>query len=121
MKKSKHRYNIGDIVKFKFLTGDVYTGKITDHTFKEDKTPSYKIRVEENTRHRTGFTVYPCMTDSRIISLEMTAMKAMKAGEIAYREMKRKENATAIKASKDLELEKAIKAQEDFTNGDIEK
>ena len=47
MKRQIHTYNVGDIVTFKFLTGDVYTGKITDHTFKEDKTPSYKIKVEE--------------------------------------------------------------------------
>jgi hypothetical protein len=121
MKKQTHKYNIGDIVKFKFLTGDVYTGKITDHTFKEDKTPTYRIRVEESTKHKTGFTIYPCMDNSRIVSLEMTALKAMKAGEVAYREMKRKEIATAIKANKDSELEKAIRAQEDFTNGKIKK
>ena len=41
MKKLKHKYNIGDIVKFKFLTGDIYTGKIMEQTFKDDvlKTP----------------------------------------------------------------------------------
>ena len=48
MKKQTHTYNVGDVVTFKFLTGDILTGKITDHTYKDDGTPSYKIRVEEN-------------------------------------------------------------------------
>ena len=68
-KKRIHTYHSGDIVTFKFLTGDVYTGKITYQTFKEDGTPTYKIKVEDS----KGFTIYPCMTDERIIKRENTS------------------------------------------------
>ena len=33
MAKLKHRYNNGDIVKFKFLTGEILIGKIMEKTF----------------------------------------------------------------------------------------
>ena len=77
MKKQIHTYSVGDIVTFKFLTGDVYTGKITMQTYKQDGTADYKIRVEDS----KGFTIYPCMTDKRIIKRNKTAMAIMKAHE----------------------------------------
>ena len=122
MKKQRHTYNNGDIVKFRFLTGEVLIGKIMEKTFKEDKTPDYKIRVEENSKNRNGFTIYPCMTDARIISLERTAIQNMKVEEIAYREMmnkKRNQDAKERKAA-GTELKKALENQKDFLNGDVE-
>tara|TARA_R110001592_G_scaffold1578_3_gene9284 strand:+ start:1256 stop:1627 length:372 start_codon:yes stop_codon:yes gene_type:complete len=123
MKKIKHKHNIGDIVKFKFLTGDIYTGKIMEKTFKDDaeKTPDYKIRVEEN-GGKSGFTTYPCMADSRIIEVVHTAIQNMKVMELAYREMMNKQRNAAAKEKKvETELSKAAKAQQDFTNGKLEK
>ena len=76
-KKQHHTYNVGDIVTFKFLTGDILTGKIVNHTYKENGTPDYKIRVEDS----RGFTIYPCMTDERIIKRNKTALAVMKAAE----------------------------------------
>lgn len=115
MKNKKHTYSVGDIVTFKFLTGDILTGKITDHTYKEDGTPSYKIRVEENTKARKGFTIYPCMTDSRIIKVNQTALNAVKA-------LNRKEKAIEKKnkVNKKTEgLDDAIQSQRNFLNGSV--
>ena len=117
MAKKKHTYNIGDIVKFKFLTGDILVGKVTEHTYKDDGTPTYKIRVEENSKSRKGFTIYPCMTDSRIINLEQTALNAVKA-------LNKKEKAAEKKSiphhtPQPLGLDEQIKKQRDFLNGEI--
>lgn len=124
MAKLKHRYNNGDIVKFKFLTGEILIGKIMEKTFKADKTPDYKIRVEENSKNRNGFTIYPCMTDARIINLEHTAIQNMKVEELAYRDMmNKKRNAEAKERkneSKKSDLEKALEDQTKFLNGDVE-
>jgi hypothetical protein len=93
-----------------------------EKTFKEDKTPDYKIRVEEDSKNRNGFTIYPCMTDARIISLERTAIQNMKVEELAYREMmnkKRNQEAKERKAA-GTELKKALENQKDFLNGDVE-
>jgi len=123
MKKLKHKYNIGDIVKFKFLTGDIYTGKIMEQTFKDDvlKTPDYKIRVEEN-GGKSGFTTYPCMADSRIIEVVHTAIQNMKVMELAYRDMiNKKRHAEGKERKAETELSKAAKSQQDFTNGELEK
>ena len=108
--KSFHKYNVGDIVTFKFLTGDVLTGKIINQTFKDDQTPDYKIKVEDS----KGFTIYPCMTDARIIKRNKTAMAVMK--EFGNQNKKSKKEKV-----KNDELSKAIKAQQDFTNGKIDK
>jgi|TARA_R110001592_G_scaffold75219_4_gene227751 hypothetical protein len=122
MAKLKHRYNNGDIVKFKFLTGEILIGKIMEKTFKEDKTPDYKIRVEEGSKNRKGFTIYPCMTDARIISLEHTAIQNMKIEELAYRDMiNKKRNADAKERKNESDLSKALKNQQDFINGEIDK
>ena len=71
-KKRSHTYNCGDIVTFKFLTGDTYTGAITELTWKEDDTPSYKIKVDDKIGNRNGFTIYPC-----ILKLQIYCVKNM--------------------------------------------
>tara|TARA_R110000744_G_scaffold163851_1_gene280859 strand:+ start:1901 stop:2245 length:345 start_codon:yes stop_codon:yes gene_type:complete len=110
MKKKTHTYNTGDIVTFKFLTGDIMTGKITEHTWKEDDTPSYKIKVEDS----RGFTIYPCMADDRIIKREMTARAADKEFNLKANDILRKQHEKKPGKS---ELDDAIKAQKDFING----
>ena len=119
MKKQTHTYNSGDIVTFKFLTGDVHTGKIIDRTYKKDGTADYKIRVEDN----KGFTIYPCMTDERIIKRNKTAKQANKDFDQKYRDTLIKERDMARKKSKKKvsksKLNDAIKAQQDFTNGKV--
>jgi hypothetical protein len=105
-KKQHHTYNVGDIVTFKFLTGDILTGKIVNHTYKENGAPDYKIRVEDS----RGFTIYPCMTDERIIKRNKTALAVMKAAE-----NKQKNKAKKIK---NTELNKAIDAQKKFLGND---
>ena len=102
----KHLYNVGDIVTFKFLTGDILTGKITEQTFKDNGTPDYKIRVDEN---KDRFTIYPCMTHERIIRRDKTALAAMKASE---KEMNKKSK--IIQAE---ELKKVLEEQKQFLNG----
>ena len=102
----KHLYNVGDIVTFKFLTGDVLTGKITEQTFKDNGTPDYKIRVDEN---KDRFTIYPCMTHERILKRNKTALAAMKTSE---KEMKKKSK--KIQAE---ELKRALEEQKQFLNG----
>ena len=106
MAKKQHLYNVGDIVTFKFLTGDVFTGKITEQTFKDNGTPDYKIRVDEN---KDRFTIYPCMTHERILKRNKTALAAMKASE---KEMKKKSK--KIQAE---ELKRALEEQKQFLNG----
>lgn len=110
MAKGKHKYNIGDIVTFKFLTGDVYTGKITHQTFKNDGTPDYKIRVDEG---KDKFTIYPCMTEKRIKRRDFTALQVMKLSE---KKMKKEES-----KKEKLDLKQAIKQQTDFLNGETKK
>jgi len=105
MKNRAHTYSIGDIVTFKFLTGDVYTGKITMTTYKQDGTPDYKIRVEDN----KGFTIYPCMTDARIIKRNKTALAVMKTNEMEQKLKEKKER--VVKKS---ELDEAIQTQKNF-------
>jgi len=112
MKKNTHTYNLGDIVTFKFLTGDIYTGKITEITWKEDDTASYKIKVEDV----KGFTIYPCMTDARIIKREKTARVADKEYSLKASDILRKKYESKPKKS---ELDSAIDSQRDFINGDI--
>lgn len=114
MAKGKHKYNIGDIVTFKFLTGDVYTGKIIDETRKADGTPDYKIRVEEpgNKGNTNGFTIYPCMTEKRILRRDFTAIEVMKLTE------KKKKIRTDKSKSQDLKEE--LNKQTNFLNGEIE-
>ena len=111
-KKTTHAYNLGDIVTFRFLTGDVYTGKITEITWKEDDTPSYKIKVEDS----KGFTIYPCMTDARIIKREKTARVADKEFNLKASDILRKKYDKKSGISK---LDKAIDSQKAFINGDI--
>ncbi len=112
-KKQHHTYNVGDIVTFKFLTGDILTGKIINHTWKEDNTPSYKIKVEDS----KGFTIYPCMTDARITKREKTARVAdkefnLKSSDILRKQMENKSK--KIKKSDESDLDKAIEAQKNF-------
>jgi len=114
-KKRSHTYNCGDIVTFKFLTGDILTGKITEHTWKEDDTPSYKIRVEETSKNRKGFTIYPCMTDSRIMKREKTAMAAYKEFNLKANDELRKKHDKKVNKS---ELDEAIDSQKKFINGE---
>ena len=113
-RKGMHTYNSGDIVKFKFLTGDVYTGKITYQGYKEDGTPDYKIRVED----KKGFTIYPCMTDNRIIKRVKTAKQALKDFNQNYRDMINKQNNSQGKKKKEKnsELDDAINNQKKFIN-----
>tara|TARA_R100000005_G_C4976941_1_gene188019 strand:+ start:31 stop:360 length:330 start_codon:yes stop_codon:yes gene_type:complete len=106
----KHLYNVGDIVTFKFLTGDILTGKIKEQTFKDNGTPDYKIRVDEN---KDRFTIYPCMTHERIIRRDKTALAAMKASEKEIEKKSKK-----IQAE---ELKKALEEQKDFLNGETKK
>ncbi len=110
MKKQTHTYNLGDIVTFKFLTGDIYTGKITEHTWKEDNTASYKIKVEDS----KGFTIYPCMTDARITKREKTARVADKEFNLKANDILRKKYEKNPTKS---ELDKAIDSQKAFING----
>jgi len=110
-KKRTHTYNLGDIVTFKFLTGDIYTGKITEHTWKEDDTPSYKIKVEDS----KGFTIYPCMTDTRITKREKTARVADKEFSLKANDILRKKYE---KKPVNSELDEAINSQKKFLNGD---
>ena len=110
-KKRSHTYNCGDIVTFKFLTGDIYTGKITEHTWKEDDTPSYKIKVEDS----KGFTIYPCMTDARITKREKTARIADREFSLKANDMLRKKHEKKPAKS---ELDKAIDSQKSFLNGE---
>jgi len=112
-KKQHHTYNVGDIVTFKFLTGDILTGKIINHTYKEDNTPSYKIRVEDS----KGFTIYPCMTDSRITKREKTAKLAdrefnLKSNDILRKKMENKSKKN--KKSDTSDLDNAIETQKNF-------
>ncbi len=106
----KHLYNVGDIVTFKFLTGDVLTGKILEQTYKDNGTPDYRIRVDENSKSSRGFTIYPCMTHERIIRRDKTALAVMKASEGGKKKSKK------IKSE---ELKQALKDQKDFLNGGI--
>ena len=106
----KHLYNVGDIVTFKFLTGEILTGKIKELTFKDNGTPGYKIQVDENSKSRVGFTIYPCMTHERIIRRDKTALAVMKASEGGKKKSKK------IKSD---ELKQALKDQKDFLNGSI--
>ena len=119
MAKKKHTYNLGDIVKFKFLTGEKLVGKITELTYKEDNTASYKIRVEENSKMRVGFTIYPCMTDSRIIEVVQTALSAMRNSNKKQKAQEDKEISAAMRSGNKDELNQAIDAQRNFINGDI--
>lgn len=112
MKKTTHTYNVGDIVTFKFLTGDIYTGKITHQTYKQDGTADYKIRVEDN----KGYTIYPCMADARIIKRNKTAKQANKDFDNNYRDTLIKERDIARKKSK---LDAAISAQKKFIKGEV--
>jgi len=114
-KKYIHTYNSGDIVTFKFLTGDIYTGKITHQGYKQDGTPDYKIRVED----KKGFTIYPCMTDERIIKRDKTAKQALKDFNQNYRDTINKQNNSGGKKIKEKssELDNAINAQKKFING----
>ena len=120
MKTPRHKYNIGDVVEFKFLTGNIFTGKITEHTFKDEDTPTYKIRVEEKIG-RVGFTIYPCMTDSRIIKLKHTAIQNMKIEEKAYKDsISKQREKTRISEIEKKSLKKAFEAQQDFISGNIQ-
>jgi len=110
-KKRSHQYNIGDIVTFKFLTGDTYTGKINEKTWKEDDTPSYKIQVEDTYGSRKGFTIYPCMTDSVIIRRDKTVAVAMKEFNLKSSDILRKQHEKKPNKS---ELDDAIDKQKDF-------
>ena len=96
MKKRTHTYNAGDIVTFKFLTGDIFTGKITHQTYKQDGTADYRIKVED----KKGFTIYPCMTEARIIKRNKTAKQANKDFDNKYRDTLIKERDMARKKSK---------------------
>tara|TARA_R100001198_G_scaffold94752_1_gene78787 strand:+ start:387 stop:731 length:345 start_codon:yes stop_codon:yes gene_type:complete len=111
-KKKSHKYNVGDIVTFKFLTGDILTGKITECTNKDDGTPDYKIRVEDS----RGFTIYPCMTDSRIIKRNKSALSIVNA---IQKEQKKQEKSQGNKVIRESDLDKAINSQKDFLNGSL--
>ena len=116
-KKRSHTYNCGDIVTFKFLTGDTYTGAITELTWKEDDTPSYKIKVDDKIGNRNGFTIYPCMTDARISKREKTARVADKEFSLKATDILRKKHENKPAKS---ELDKAIESQKNFLNGEVE-
>tara|TARA_R110001592_G_C12979028_1_gene734006 strand:- start:426 stop:797 length:372 start_codon:yes stop_codon:yes gene_type:complete len=120
-KQAKHEHSIGDIVTFKFFDGGNYSGKITHHTYQGDNVeslktrydmPTYKIRVE----NPKGFTIYPCITDQRIVNKDKTALQVSKEF-ISRPDYKIAKPSKAAKGTKEeLALDAAIKAQKDFLN-----
>ena len=101
-KKDFHKSNVGAIVTFKFLTGEVLTGNIINQTFKENGIADYKIKVENS----KGFTIYPCMTHERIIKRNKTALAVMNAADGGKKKSKKKID--------NKELNDAIDAQKKF-------
>ena len=134
MAKNTHTYNCGDEVTFKFFDGSTHTGKITHLTYQGDNVdsiktnfdiPTYKIQVNDlgKSNNKKGFTVYPCMTESRIIKRDKTAMKVMKEFDQAYRDKMNKERnsakAEAKKTDNTSELDAAIEEQKKFINREL--
>ena len=130
MKKGKHKYSCGDIVTFKFFDGGVYTGKITEQTYQGDNVesiktnfdmPTYKIQVEDlgKSNNKRGFTIYPCMSETRIVSRDKTALRAMKDFELDYRDKINKAR-NSSKTEDKSELDIAIESQKKFLDNNIE-
>ena len=66
---------------------------------------------------RKGFTIYPSMTDSRIIELVQTALNAVRASN--KKEKAKDKIAISKKISGNSDLDDAINAQRNFINGNI--
>ena len=75
MRKKKHKYELGDILEFKFFDGGLKIGEVTKQTYAQTpqrvtdwSTPTYTITVRNNNTRRAARQYhYPCIPHNRIL------------------------------------------------------
>jgi len=83
MKKAKHKYKLGETVKFKFFDGSIHIGQIAslnymgedwDHTETNYSIPQYTIHVPSD-KYSRGYMIYSSMTNNRIFDKDTKLVK----------------------------------------------
>jgi len=121
MKKAKHKYKIGTVVKFRFFDGSVHVGEIVkhnymgedwDHTETNWSIAQYTIHVPSN-KYSRGYMVYSSMTNDRIFPKDATLTKPKFKSTTTISSVNIKSNGPS--------LDDAIDKQKQFISGNVSK
>jgi hypothetical protein len=122
MKKKKHTYKLGDILKIKFFDGSIHTGEVTKLQYMGERigTPNYQLPIYTVTSknipgNKRPHTHYTGMSDERVIEANGSAIKPL------YKSLTKKKQSFKRKINKKSELDLAIEKQKNFLNGNIPK
>ena len=130
--KKKHKYNIGDNVKFNFFDGSVHVGKIAELTYSGDNwdhietnygLPQYTIHVP-STQYSRGYMIYSGMTNERILESNGKLQVKEIDGMIFSSEIDKGEINKTVKEELDGRkkmdtLDQAIERQREFLDGKV--
>ena len=126
MKKKKHTYKLGDILKIKFFDGSIHTGEVTKLEYmgeRVDRTnyqlPIYTVTSKNPPGNKRAYTNYTGMSDERVLEANGSATEPL------YKKLPKKKKAVKLgktqmpkrKIAKKSELDLAIEKQKDFLNG----
>jgi hypothetical protein len=137
MKKAKHKYKLGETVKFKFFDGSVHIGQIAslnymgedwDHTETNYSIPQYTIHVPSD-KYSRGYMIYSSMTNNRIFDKDTKLVKPK--FELSPNQLKNLKNINNSQkellckqtknTNSDSELDDAIAKQKKFISGKVNK
>jgi hypothetical protein len=120
MKKKKHTYKLGDILKIRFFDGSIHTGEVTKLEYMGDRVgmtnynlPVYTVTSKNLPGNKRPYTNYTGMSDERVIEANGSATEPL------YKGLIKKKRSFKRKISKKSELDLAIDKQKNFLDGNI--
>ena len=126
MKKKKHTYKLGDILKIKFFDGSIHTGEVTKLEYMGDRVgmtnnqlPIYTVTSKNPPGNKRPYTNYTGMSDERVLEANGTALEPLYEKLLKKKKVTKPSKATRSKlqTTKKSELDLAIAKQKDFLNG----
>ena len=123
MKKKKHTYKLGDILKIKFFDGSIHTGEVTKLEYMGERVgsanyqlPVYTVSSKNNKGNKRPFTHYTGMSDERVLEANGSAKEPL------YKKLSADKKAPVrrgFKVNVKSELDLAIEKQKDFLRGNV--
>jgi hypothetical protein len=128
MRKKKHTYKLGDILKIKFFDGSIHTGEVTKLEYMGDRVgmtnnqlPIYTVTSKNLPGNKRPYTNYTGMSDERVLEVNGAALEPLYEKLLKKKKVK-KSIGTSIpktKIAKKSDLDLAIEKQKSFLNGNI--
>tara|TARA_Y100000310_G_C20453268_1_gene701807 strand:+ start:399 stop:770 length:372 start_codon:yes stop_codon:yes gene_type:complete len=123
MKKKKHTYKLGDVLKIRFFDGSIHTGEVTKLGYMGERThninydlPIFTVTSKNEKGNNRPYTNYTSMTDDMVLEVNGIAKEPL------YKKLLKKEKlvkSKKIKRLKKSELDLAIDKQKNFLRGKV--